>query len=128
MKRWTHLAVGMILGGFAMAVAGQGTPQVLDPLKLSPQYYSLRLENDRVRVLEYRLKPGEKEVMHSHPPGLVYTMAEAKTRTTLPDGKVSEGTSTPGRVSWRESTTHALENIGTTEAHNLAIDLKPCAP
>jgi len=105
MKQWSSLAVGMVLGACAMAAAGQGAAQpTLDPLKLSPQYYSLRFENDRVRVLEYRLKPGEKEVMHSHPPGVVYAMADATTRTTLPDGRVSEGGSTAGRVSWREST------------------------
>jgi hypothetical protein len=118
----------MVLGAGAVAAATQMTPQNMDPLKLSPQYYTLKLENDRVRVLEYRLKPGEKEVMHSHPPGgFVYSMADAKTRTTLPDGKVSEGSSTAGRVTWRESTTtHALENIGTTDMHNLAVDVKPC--
>src|SRR5207248_2474521 len=46
-----------------------------DPLKASPQYYKILLENDRVRVLEYRLKPGEKEAMHSHPAGVVYVLS-----------------------------------------------------
>lgn len=39
--------------------------RILDPVALSPQLYSVRFENDRVRVLEYRLKPGGKEPMHS---------------------------------------------------------------
>jgi quercetin dioxygenase-like cupin family protein len=43
-----------------------------DPVRLSPQYYNVLLENEHVRVLEYRLKPGEKESMHSHPAGIVY--------------------------------------------------------
>jgi hypothetical protein len=34
-----------------------------DPVKLSPQYYNVLLDNGHVRVLEYRLKPGEKEPM-----------------------------------------------------------------
>ena len=42
---------------------------MMDPVKLSPQYYKVRLDNARVRVLEYHLKPGEKEMMHSHPRG-----------------------------------------------------------
>jgi hypothetical protein len=42
------------------------TTQAQDPVKLSPQYYKVLLENDQVHVVEYRLKAGEKEPMHSH--------------------------------------------------------------
>ncbi|PYJ67167.1 MAG: hypothetical protein DME76_15800, partial [Verrucomicrobia bacterium] len=47
------------------------TASAQDPVKTSPQYYKVLLENDQVRVLEYRLKPGEKEPTHSHPAGVV---------------------------------------------------------
>jgi hypothetical protein len=33
-----------------------------------------------------------------------------------------------GEVSWRDFTTHSTENVGTTEAHALGIELKPCKP
>ena len=69
-----------------------------DPLKTSPQYYKVLLENDQVRVLEYRLKAGEKEPVHSHP--------------------------ATGETIWRDPTTHAVENVGDTEAHAITIDLK----
>ena len=46
------------------------TAHAQDPVKTSPQYYKVLLENDQVRVLEYRLKAGEKEAMHSHPAGV----------------------------------------------------------
>jgi len=36
------------------------TAHAQDPVKTSPQYYKVLLENDQVRVLEYRLKAGEK--------------------------------------------------------------------
>src|SRR5438876_6125937 len=36
------------------------TTHAQDPVKTSPQYYKVLLENDQVRVLEYRLKAGEK--------------------------------------------------------------------
>jgi hypothetical protein len=41
-----------------------------------------------VRVLEYRLKPGEKEPMHSHPAGVVYVLT--------------------GESIWRDPVTHAI--------------------
>jgi hypothetical protein len=36
------------------------TAHAQDPVKTSPQYYKVLLENDQVRVLEYRLKGGGK--------------------------------------------------------------------
>jgi quercetin dioxygenase-like cupin family protein len=101
--------------------------QAQDPVKTSPQYYKVLLENDQVRVLEWRLKPGEKEAMHSHPPGVVYELSASKLRITFPDGKTEEATGAPGETFWRGPTTHAIENIGDTEAHAIAIDVKTAA-
>ena len=44
----------------------------LDAVKVAPESYKVLLENDRVRVLEYRIKPGYKNAMHSHPDFLLY--------------------------------------------------------
>jgi hypothetical protein len=38
-----------------------------DPLKTDSDKYTIVLENERVRVLEYRDKPGDKTAMHDHP-------------------------------------------------------------
>jgi quercetin dioxygenase-like cupin family protein len=99
-------------------------PPEQDPVKISPQYYKVAVDNEYVRVLEYRLKPGQKEPMHSHPCGVVYTLSGAKLRTTSADGKVTESEATAGAIIWRDPTTHAAENIGRTEARALAIELK----
>ena len=95
-----------------------------DPVKTSPQYYKVLLENDQVRVLDYHLKPGEKEAMHSHPVGVVYVLSGAKLKFTYPDGRTEEKAAATGETLWREATTHAIENVGNTEAHAIAIDLK----
>jgi beta-alanine degradation protein BauB len=55
-------------------LAFAGSTPTLDPVAISPQLYTVRLENDRLRVLEYRLKPGKEEPMHSHPPGVVFAL------------------------------------------------------
>src|ERR1700736_3442181 len=100
------------------------TAHAQDPVKTSPQYYKVLLENDQVRVLEYRLKPGEKEPMHSHPAGVVYVLNGTKLKVTYPDRQTEDSGATAGETIWREPTTHALENVGSTEAHAIAIDLK----
>ena len=94
----------------------------------SPNYYKVLLENDQVRVLEHRLKPGEKEPMHSHPAGVVYVVTGAKAKFTYPDGRTEEKTAYAGQVIWREPTTHAVENVGDTETDVIAIDFKSARP
>jgi beta-alanine degradation protein BauB len=96
-----------------------------DPVKLAPENYKVLFENDQIRVIEYRLKPGEKEPMHSHPSGVfVYFLSDAKIRTTFPDGKTSEDSKHNGDAVWRDPVTHAGKNIGDAEAHALLIEPK----
>ena len=77
-----------------------------------------------MRVLEYRLKPGQKEPPHSHPCGVVYYLTGTRWRTSWPDGKTTESDSTAGAILWRDPTTHAVENAGKTDARAIAIELK----
>lgn len=127
MKRLAYLITGMFLGVLLSCVAFAIASEVdtsKDPVKVSPQYYKVLFENDQVRVLDYHLKPGEKEPMHSHPAGIVYVFGDATLKITLPDGKTEERPAKAGETFWREPVTHSVENTGTTEAHALAIDLK----
>ena len=117
------LLFGVVLTTAAFVVSSEVTSS-MDPVKISPQYYKVLLENDQVRVLEYRLKPGEKEAMHSHPAGVVYTFNDGRMKTTLPNGEVHESDRKAGEVFWRDPTTHAVENPGTTEIHALAVEMK----
>ena len=123
MKRNLRNLTCILLGTISLSASGQVPPDE-DPVMISPQYYTVRFENDQVRVLEYHLKPGETETMHSHPAGVVHYLSDATFRVTLPDGTVSEASVKKGDVQWRDFTTHAAENIGTTETHAFAVELK----
>jgi quercetin dioxygenase-like cupin family protein len=107
-----------------LACIGSVTLHAQDPIKTSPQYYKVLIENDQVRMMEYRLKPGEKEAMHSHPAGVVYVLGGAKLKFTFPDGRSEEKTAATGEAIWRDPVTHAVENVGDTDAHAIAVDLK----
>lgn len=124
MARLRDFILGATCGSVVAALAFAGSSRTLDPVALSPQLYSVRFENDRVRVLEYRLKPGGREPMHSHPPGVVFALADATVRTTLPNGTAVMYPSHAGDVLWRDAVTHSAENVGTTEAHYYAVELK----
>ena len=76
-------ALGSLLTAALLAAAGPGSS--LDPVVVSPQLYTVRLDNDRVRVLEYRLQAGGREPLHSHLAGVVVALSDATMRTTLPE-------------------------------------------
>jgi len=95
-----------------------------DVAKVAPEVCKVLLENDRVRVLDFWVKPGQKIAMHSHPAAVTYFITGGKMKTTLPDGKVTESVTKVGEVRWGEPVTHANENIGTAESHVIVIEMK----
>jgi quercetin dioxygenase-like cupin family protein len=127
MKLSMAFGAGIVVGAAGLAgglvIAGPG----MDPVKAHPEYYTVRIDNEWVRVLEYRLKPGQKEPMHSHPHGFVYMLADARARVTPADGNSSVIEDHAGDLIWRGPTTHAYENVGNTDVHAIGVELKPCA-
>ncbi len=115
----------LLLIGFLCLATSTALAQ--DPVKVSPDTTKVLLENDRVRVLEFRVKSGEKVPMHSHPACVVYFLNDSKVKFTYPDGKTEEREGKAGEARWREPVTHAAENVGTTELHVLDIELKGAA-
>lgn len=114
------LAAGILLT--SLAFAAQESYE--DPVTQSPQFYKVLIDNDQVRVLEYRLKPGQSEPMHRHPAGVVHYFTDAKFLSSSPDGKSAEASVKAGDTVWRNETIHAAVNIGRTEAHGIAVELK----
>ena len=98
--------------------------QIPDALQAAPNVYKLLMENDRVRVLDVRVKPGEKTKMHSHPDRVVYVLSDHRLKFTSSDGQNKELELKVGQVLWIEAGAHTTENTGKTEAHNLAVELK----
>jgi len=95
-----------------------------DALKVAPHAYRMVLENERVRVLEYRAGPGVKSDMHSHPALVGVAVAGGKVRFTLGSGETAEAELKDGEALFFEATEHMTENIGTTEARIILIELK----
>ena len=123
MKKSVYVTLGVLVVSLGLAF-GAGTAMAQDLAKLSPQDVKVLLENDRVRVLEVRHQPGVKEPMHSHPAYISYFLDATKVKVTSPDGKTVVKDRKAGEIQFSEPTTHALENIGTTEQHVLVIELK----
>lgn len=102
-----------------------GTVQAQDPVKVSPDHFTVLLENERVRVLDFHSKAGDKIPMHSHPAYISYSISGAgKTKFTSKDGKVKDQPAKTGQATWHEPETHASEYEGTGSTHVLLVELK----
>jgi quercetin dioxygenase-like cupin family protein len=126
MKHSRRMLLGVLLTTSLLLFAA-GTALAQDVMKISPETHKVLLENDQVRVLEARMKPGEKVAMHSHPANVAYFFTDGKIKITYPDGKTEAREIKAGVAAWSEAVTHAAENVGTTEFHELQIELKGAA-
>ena len=95
----------------------------LDPITTDPQFYSVVFENERVRVLEYRDRPGDKTSEHQHPDMVIIPLSTFRRRLTM-DGRSVEVEKTAHVPGWVPAQSHVGENIGTTETHSLFVELK----
>jgi len=95
-----------------------------DIVKVAPKNCKVLLDNNKVRIVEVRLKPGEKLPMHSHPANVVYSFTGGKAKYTSPDGKVTERQTKADEAVWSDAVTHATENTAKTTTRVLVIELK----
>jgi quercetin dioxygenase-like cupin family protein len=92
-----------------------------DAVQAAPNHYKVVLENDKVRVLEFTGKKGDKIPMHTHPNYTTYYLSDGKGKFTK-DGTTTEAELKKGETMWHEAETHSVEVL--TDAHVLIVELK----
>jgi quercetin dioxygenase-like cupin family protein len=102
-----------------------------DALVAAPRSHRVLLENDRVRVLEVSVAPGEREPMHTHAwPSVMYIDQPAPLLYYDANGALRfDGRDRPpaGPVTqWMPpEPPHAVENVGTKPFHAIRVEVKP---
>jgi quercetin dioxygenase-like cupin family protein len=114
---------GLAVLGTAAFLIGAAT-SAQDAAKVDPKHYKVVLENDQVRVLRITYGPHEKSVMHSHPPGVVVYLTDARGRFTMPGGKTQDAVTKAGTVVWTDATSHLPENTGDKDFEVIQVELK----
>ena len=95
----------------------------LDPVETNPDHYKVVFENDRVRVLEYTDRPGDRTTPHEHPDRVMHTLSSFRRR--LSSGEMQREVEMPaGLTGWLPAQQHYGENIGDTDTHVLFVELK----
>lgn len=94
-----------------------------DPVVTNADKYKVIFENERVRVLEYKDKPGAKTTPHDHPDSLMFTLSSFDRKLHFDDKEV-QVSKRLGEASWLPAQRHVGENIGTTDTHVIFVELK----
>jgi quercetin dioxygenase-like cupin family protein len=100
------------------------TAETRDPVTVAPDVYRVLFENERVRLLDIRLKPGGKSPLHLHPSFVAYNLTDCEVRFILSNGETEDVKLKAGEAFWSEAVAHSVENIGKTECRALNFELK----
>jgi quercetin dioxygenase-like cupin family protein len=91
---------------------------------IAPHVYRSLFENERVRLLEVRMGPGDETKLHSHPDTLVHVLQGGRIQWTPPSGEAAEIDLEPGFTVWSPAQEHSAANSGTSEFLALFVEFK----
>lgn len=95
-----------------------------DPVVTDSDKYKVLLENERVRVLEYRDSPGDRTSPHHHSDFVLCALSEFRRKFVLPGGREVVRDVRLGEVAWSTAQSHIGENVGSTDTHVIIVELK----
>ncbi len=110
---------------FPVGAHSQHLGNQIDATIASPDMYEVLLENEHVRVVRYRIGPGERDQLHTHPAKVSYIVSGGTLRITLASGEsfiVEEDTDS---ATWLGAIgSHYAENIGMTAVQIVLVEIK----
>ena len=107
-------------------------PDALDALRAAPVHHALLFENDFVRVLDTCIPPGARTPVHTHCwPAVLHVLSwstfvrrDAEGRTMLDSRTKPELARSPGTMWTGPLPAHSLENVGASDLHVIAVEVK----
>jgi hypothetical protein len=107
-------------------------PDALDAVAAAPAFHTVLFEDERVRVLDGVVQPGQTVPVHTHRwAGVLYVLGSSDFVRRDPEGvvlvdtRVSGSRPVPGGAGWGQPLTpHTFENVGTEDFHTLTVEMK----
>ena len=106
-------------------------PDELDALRAAPKHHALLFENDKVRVLNTNIVPGDTVPLHTHRwPSAMYVLSFSHFVRRDAAGSVlidSRNLRVPpeSRALWSDPLPpHTLENVGEQDLHVISVEVK----
>lgn len=120
MKRSTALVACMVAATALVPLSAAAQ----DMAMTAGKNVKVLLDNDKVRVLELQMAPGDKTGMHSHGDNIVYFVTGGDSTQTNADGTSKKMQTKAGEILWSGPVTHDTQNTGKTPVKALIIELK----
>ena len=117
MSRTPKLAflVATAICGWA-AVVPAGAQQNPRSFVASPEVYKVLAQNEQFKVISVVWRPGQKDVLHSHPASAAYYLTDCSVRVHAADGSFRDAQPKAGYAFVQPPITgHVLENTGTSD-------------
>ena len=109
---------------FSSAMA-QEQAQSIAPVTVSPGMFTILLENEHVRVVTYRIEPGERDEWHTHPAKVSYVVSGGTLRITLDDGSSFVVEEESDTATWMDHVgRHYAENVGDSTVQIVLVEVK----
>lgn len=115
----------LVCCGISYQAQAQQQAAEIDPASVSPDRYKVLLDNSEVRVIEYVIRPGERDLMHTSPPRVSYVVSGGILRVTMADGTSFVTDEKQGSAQWRNVLgKHYAQNVGTTPVRMVLVEVK----
>ena len=137
---WVPINTGPVPAATARSIRGMADLRAerwpwsddLDAVRAAPDYHTVLYEDERVRVLDGVVRPGQTVPVHTHRwGGVLYILGSSDfvrrdpEGTVLKDTRVSGPAPVVGVASWGGPLTpHSLENVGAEVFHTLTVEMK----
>ncbi|MFF0902600.1 UNVERIFIED_CONTAM: cytoplasmic protein [Kocuria sp. CPCC 205316] len=93
------------------------------PMTTDPHLYRVVLENEQMRMLEYRDHPGDRTHEHHQGDSVMVTLSALQREITV-DGTARAVEMAAHHVQWLPAQNHVGHHVGTTDTRVLFIELE----
>jgi quercetin dioxygenase-like cupin family protein len=117
------------------SVCEQEWPDSLDAMVAAPEHHEVLFENERVRILDSRIKAGDTVPVHTHRwASVLYILGTSDfirydtEGNAVFDSRTAASQVQTGAVVWSPPLgAHSVENVGENEIRIISIELKDSA-
>jgi quercetin dioxygenase-like cupin family protein len=107
-------------------------PTELDAMSAAPEFHELLLENEKVRVLDSLVRPGESTPVHTHRwPSVIYVIGFSdfvrygRDGEVLLDTRLNTEKPKPGTAFWSGPLEpHYVTNVGDGDIRVVSVEIK----
>lgn len=97
-----------------------------DPTKVASAMYRLVDQNDRIRVMDVTIGPGERTEAHAHQASAYYSLSAGAGTLHAADGTTTTVAFRPSGAGFLDASgARVIENTGTSPIHFLMFELRP---